>query len=328
MPVMNGYEATRVIRSRSSCSKLPIIAMTAHAMKGDEEKCLEVGMDGYIAKPINQERLFHTLSRFLRGRPPKTEPATVPEPAAPAQPAGTTGNSPRPENGQPTAAAASTEQQLQSRIDEAAARLETVAAVIDIDATLSALGIDAETLLKILISFSHDNRTTPEALEHALHEQDCGTLRQIAHKLKGSGANIGLPDLASAAEHLETACKENDTGRCGGEPYVSHVRSVVGILRRVLEMLQGLDRDKTSAVRPAADATGLAELFEELEAAIDRADPEEITTCFARIHRQAVGLQDIDQSRLEALAARIERYDYEQAKETLAQLRHQLKDAS
>jgi len=67
MPRMNGYEATRLIREIPGCAKLPIIAMTAHAMKGDEEKCLEAGMDGYIAKPINQERLFATLSHLLRG---------------------------------------------------------------------------------------------------------------------------------------------------------------------------------------------------------------------------------------------------------------------
>jgi two-component system, sensor histidine kinase and response regulator len=70
MPRMNGYEATRRIRMLPDCGRLPIIAMTAHAMKGDEEKCLEAGMDGYIAKPINQDRLFHTLWRFLRNRRP------------------------------------------------------------------------------------------------------------------------------------------------------------------------------------------------------------------------------------------------------------------
>ena len=86
MPVMNGYEATRMIRAKASCTKLPIIAMTAHAMKGDEEKCLEAGMDGYIAKPINQERLFHVLWRFLRGHRPKMDPGAPAEPAEAARP--------------------------------------------------------------------------------------------------------------------------------------------------------------------------------------------------------------------------------------------------
>jgi CheY-like chemotaxis protein len=65
MPEMDGYEATQKIRMESQFKSLPIIAMTAHAMKGDKEKCLAAGMDGYIPKPINQEILFKTLSKMI-----------------------------------------------------------------------------------------------------------------------------------------------------------------------------------------------------------------------------------------------------------------------
>ncbi len=65
MPEMDGYEATRTIRKNSKFWDLPIIAMTAHAMKGDEEKCLEAGMNGYVSKPINQDNLFYTLSKKI-----------------------------------------------------------------------------------------------------------------------------------------------------------------------------------------------------------------------------------------------------------------------
>jgi two-component system sensor histidine kinase/response regulator len=73
MPRMNGYKATRLIRQLANGPSIPIIAMTAHAMKGDEEKCLDAGMDGYISKPVNQDRLFHTLWRLLRTREPSPE---------------------------------------------------------------------------------------------------------------------------------------------------------------------------------------------------------------------------------------------------------------
>ena len=66
MPEMGGFEATRVIRQKefATHNHIPIIAMTAHAMKGDREQCLAVGMDGYIAKPVRTPELVTELSRF------------------------------------------------------------------------------------------------------------------------------------------------------------------------------------------------------------------------------------------------------------------------
>jgi PAS domain S-box-containing protein len=67
MPDMDGFEATEIIRARdrSSGTHLPIIAMTAHAMKGDEERCLAAGMDGYVSKPIQVEQLVATIDSVL-----------------------------------------------------------------------------------------------------------------------------------------------------------------------------------------------------------------------------------------------------------------------
>ena len=67
MPGMDGFEATRIIRGKekSSGTRLPIIAMTAHAMKGDEERCLAAGMDGYVSKPIEVEQLLAVIDRVL-----------------------------------------------------------------------------------------------------------------------------------------------------------------------------------------------------------------------------------------------------------------------
>jgi len=75
MPEMDGLEATRVIRARERGTgrHLPILAMTAHALKGDRERCLEAGMDGYIAKPIRAEELFDAIDRLFTAQ----EPASV-----------------------------------------------------------------------------------------------------------------------------------------------------------------------------------------------------------------------------------------------------------
>jgi two-component system sensor histidine kinase/response regulator len=66
MPVMDGYTAAREIRNLpGDRAKVPIIAMTAHAMTGDREKCLEAGMNEYITKPVKKEAIAEALARVL-----------------------------------------------------------------------------------------------------------------------------------------------------------------------------------------------------------------------------------------------------------------------
>jgi CheY-like chemotaxis protein len=68
MPEMDGYETMRVIRQKTQHRLLPILALTAKAMKGDREKCLEAGASDYIAKPVNTEELLALLRIWLFGK--------------------------------------------------------------------------------------------------------------------------------------------------------------------------------------------------------------------------------------------------------------------
>jgi CheY-like chemotaxis protein len=65
MPEMDGYETMQVIRRKTMFRRLPIIALTAKAMKGDREKCLEAGASEYLAKPVNTEQLLSALRMWL-----------------------------------------------------------------------------------------------------------------------------------------------------------------------------------------------------------------------------------------------------------------------
>ena len=73
MPVMGGEEATQILRQTPGFAALPVIAMTANAMVGDKEKCLAAGMNDHIAKPIDPDKLYATLSHWLPDRPTSTE---------------------------------------------------------------------------------------------------------------------------------------------------------------------------------------------------------------------------------------------------------------
>ncbi|MDY6931491.1 MAG: response regulator [Halobacteriota archaeon] len=67
LPDMDGLEATRIVKSDKSLSKIPIIALTAYAMKGDKEKVLEAGCDGYLTKPLDESILLETIESFVEG---------------------------------------------------------------------------------------------------------------------------------------------------------------------------------------------------------------------------------------------------------------------
>jgi len=81
MPIMDGFEAVEAIRrrERSGGGHVPIVALTAHAMKGDEQRCLAAGMDAYVAKPIDPAALFATMDHFCSGAPGVQPPASPQE---------------------------------------------------------------------------------------------------------------------------------------------------------------------------------------------------------------------------------------------------------
>jgi CheY-like chemotaxis protein/HPt (histidine-containing phosphotransfer) domain-containing protein len=80
MPELDGFEVIESVRRREQIAggHLPVIAMTAHSMKGDRERCLQAGMDDYVSKPIRPAELFAVLDRVLAGRPASEAPLAAP----------------------------------------------------------------------------------------------------------------------------------------------------------------------------------------------------------------------------------------------------------
>jgi len=177
MPGMDGFTATRLIREheRQTGRRVPIVAMTAHAMKGDREKCLEAGMDDYLAKPIEPVRLYEIIERTTptESEIPRTTPLARRE-TAPTRPSGPP---------------------------------------FDPAETLARVGGDAALLREVAGIFCNDAPNLLAAIQTQIEKQDAAGLECAAHTLKGSASNFGARAVADAARALETMGRERDLSR-------------------------------------------------------------------------------------------------------------------
>ena len=166
MPEMDGLTATKLIREREqqSQSHVPIFAMTAHAMKGDEERCLAAGMDGYLSKPMSMEKLKAAIAKVSGGRTGSNSPQT----SSAKTPAATT------------------------NVD-----------AWDATATLARLGGDEDLMREVLNIFLEETPKTIEALRHGVSTGDAETTERAAHSLKGELGYLGLSSLSQQARQLE-----------------------------------------------------------------------------------------------------------------------------
>ena len=311
MPLMNGYEATRRIRELPQGSSIPIVAMTAHAMKGDEEKCLEAGMDGYISKPVNQDRMFHTLWRLVRARVGASESHEFSEEEVPAE-RGEYGEEGLDDRSSASAASTTNGHQLPDELPG-----------IGIARTLQALDIDGATFTHILEGFGADNQGMAEKLRRACAAEDLDVMNRLAHGLKGSAANIGATGLSAAAHSLEEACGGDVAAGARSSQIARLVDDVTAALDQVLASIRTVASSEAGDARlPIAGESGLSidTLLTQLSEAIDRADPARIMEIVPAVRQQAEREGQIPLSSLDALETQLGRYDYDQALETIRKM--------
>jgi PAS domain S-box-containing protein len=195
MPVMDGFTATKLLRGRGL--KLPIIALTAHAMKGFEQEILEAGCTGYVTKPIDIDVLLGTLAEKLGGR--RVQGAARPVARAPAP----TAPPPIPElhdivsrpDGPPIVSRLASHPKLRPAIRRFAGRL--------------------------------DEQLT--AMDAARAAGDFKELAALAHWLKGAGGTVGYDDFTAPARNLETLAKAGD-----GKGADAALREIRGLALRLV----------------------------------------------------------------------------------------------
>jgi CheY-like chemotaxis protein len=179
MPVIDGFEATEKIREieKSSGKHIPIIALTAQASEGDQEKCLEAGMDGYLSKPIRKNLMFEEIERLIRGE--------------------------------------NISKQAEEEIEEirevdVLTEEQEEQLPIDINEALERMMDDRELLNELLLEFLSLMPEHVESIRDALKQKDAEAIHKEAHKLKGSAGNLSANRIAEAAMRLEQIGRSED----------------------------------------------------------------------------------------------------------------------
>jgi PAS domain S-box-containing protein len=188
MPEMDGYELTGWVRKMEKDSdsdeRIPIVAITANALQGEVDRCIEAGMDDYLAKPLEMTKLKMTLIKWM----------PVMDASGDAQPSSSSSD---------TEALAVVEEENEAVADVAAA-------AIDPKALTDVFGDDTETLKEILQDFVDPSKAIVEDIEEAFGARRAEDIGAGAHKLKSSSRAVGANDLADLCAALEKAGKASD----------------------------------------------------------------------------------------------------------------------
>jgi CheY-like chemotaxis protein len=172
MPIMDGLAATHAIREqeRGTNTHIPIVAMTAHALKGDRERCLVAGMDAYIAKPIQAETVLAVIQEL----------AAIPD---------------------------SMDAETKAVAESAAIGAEPV---VNWDRALAQLGGDRELLKSLAAILLESLPELLSAIEGAIAQKNSEALRRAAHKLKSSIGPFSARDAYESAYRLETVGEQGN----------------------------------------------------------------------------------------------------------------------
>ena len=235
MPEMDGISATQAIRAEGRFGELPIIAMTAHAMVEERERCLAAGMNDHVTKPIEPDVLYQTLARWFQRRP-----------------------------------AAETPVRAEKRPGAAEAALPQVPGV-DTASGLRRVAGNLTLYRNLLGKFVEGQGAAADAIRKALREGDRALAERVSHTLKGVAGNIGAAAVQATAGAVERAIRDGTAADALIGALESELSAVVGALR---DAPGGAATGAAADETPAADAADARHVLQKLEAYLADSDGE------------------------------------------------------
>ena len=198
MPEMDGIEATRRIRAMPG--RLPIIAMTAHTMFGDRERCLQAGMNDYVSKPIDRKELFMALRKCIR---PVVTKTPVP-------------------------------------IDTASAADLPSLTGLDVAEGVQRIGGSLRLYVEIITEYIGYFRNFLGEFKAVVEKADWEAARHMAHSMKGAAGNISAGRLRDAAAELERRCADTEPAPAALQPVLAALEAALAEVLTAAEQLRGI----------------------------------------------------------------------------------------
>lgn len=277
MPVMDGLEATRVIRQQVNKAQLPILAMTANAFDEDRKRCLEAGMNDHISKPVNPTILYEMLLRWL--------PTPV-----------------KPHNAPPMNSELPTESDISIALSQIPG--------LDLNAGLQSVLGNAGKLKQLLIMFSQGHAGDIAALRNHIAAGENIEAQRLVHTLKGLSATLGLTTLHHKALALELAIK---TPANDADTIIAAVDAVAELITPVLLSINQQLSKPTETTNSVLSLQEIGMLLGQLEELLTQDD----TLANKLWQESAPRIQATLGNVAKRLGNEIENFEYEKALNTL-----------